>query len=430
VRGIAEGLAMQEPLQPGENAGTPNEQAETAAGASEEPVALIAPVVGLIYDLRLGHEISDEFYEKTARFSEQLLAEIEARGGTFLNRYTPYVQEYLREAPRSRGDYALDLLTLGLALGRYGGAAERSPGWAVAMAQEFLWLRRESFLMKPVADLARAVVARFFLAAGANARPATRPFTTEQLPRIIDWLQATGEFEQETMRLNNCRSFLATLDRAEASRWMEVAVEAFYWFEGEAAEALGAYTSGVAEFLATARDGCGLREDLVLREKRAVEYHLGMVAAEIMNRGLREEFDRTPRKVVLVPACMRGRNAAGCQARVEGTDMTCSGCDPNCAVNRMTRRMRELGAAVYLVPHTTGFSRWLDRWQREPEVGVAAVACLLNILPGGYAMRARRISAQCVPLDYPGCRKHWNSEGIPTGVNEERLVRIVLGKQA
>jgi hypothetical protein len=82
------------------------------------------------------------------------------------------------------------------------------------------------------------------------------------------------------------------------------------------------------------------------------------------------------------------------------------------------------------MPHTTGFSRWLDRWQREPEVGVAAVACLLNILPGGYAMRARRISAQCVPLDYPGCRKHWNSEGILTGVNEERLVRIVLGKQA
>lgn len=421
---------MQEPLQLEETAERLSEPVEAATGVFEELVAPIAPLTGLIYDLRLGGENSDDFYEQTAGFSDRLLAEIERRAGSFLNDYIPYVQDFLREAPRSRGDYALDLLTLGLALGRYADAAERSPGWAMAIAREFHWLRRESSWAKPVADLARAAVWRLFLEPGPETKPATRPFTLKQLPHVIDWLQATGEFEQELRRLNNCRNFLATLDGAEASRWMEVAVEAFDWFEGEAAEALGAYTSGVAKFLATEREGCGVREDRLLREKRAVEYHLGMVAAEIMNRGLREEFDQKPRKVVLVPACMRGRNAADCQARVEGTDITCVGCDPNCAVNRITLRMRELGATVYLVPHTTGFSRWLNRWQSEPEVGVAAVACLLNILPGGYAMRSRRIAAQCVPLDYPGCQKHWSSEGIPTGVNEDRLVRIVAGGKA
>jgi hypothetical protein len=91
----------------------------------------------------------------------------------------------------------------------------------------------------------------------------------------------------------------------------------------------------------------------------------------------------------------------------------------------MTRRMRSLGAKVYLVPHSTGFSRWLDRWQREPDTGVVAVACLLNILPGGYEMRARQIPSQCVPLDFPGCHKHWRSKAIATSLNEERLVQIV-----
>jgi uncharacterized protein len=60
-------------------------------------------------------------------------------------------------------------------------------------------------------------------------------------------------------------------------------------------------------------------------------------------------------------------------------------------------------------------------------VGVAAVACMLNILPGGYEMRARRIASQCVPLDYPGCEKHWTNAGVPTNANEERLVQIVTG---
>ena len=88
---------------------------------------------------------------------------------------------------------------------------------------------------------------------------------------------------------------------------------------------------------------------------------------------------------------------------------------------------RKLGAKVYLVPHSSGFSRWLDRWERERGVGVIAVACMLNILPGGYDMRSRRIASQCLPLDYPGCKKHWDKEGSPTAVNEDRLVRIITG---
>ena len=156
-----------------------------------------------------------------------------------------------------------------------------------------------------------------------------------------------------------------------------------------------------------------------------MEYHLNMVAAELMNRGLRKAFERTSRKVVLVPACMRGAHADTCKAKVRGVDMTCAACDPECTVNYITRRMRKIGATVYLVPHTTGFSRWLDRWEREPGVGVTALACLLNIMPGGLEMRERRIAAQCVPLDFPGCKRHWDREGLSTAVNEDRLVQIM-----
>ena len=57
-------------------------------------------------------------------------------------------------------------------------------------------------------------------------------------------------------------------------------------------------------------------------------------------------------------------------------------------------------------------------------MGHSAVACLMNILAGGYEMRARGIASQCVVLDYPGCEGHWRAVGIATGVNEERLVGI------
>jgi hypothetical protein len=156
----------------------------------------------------------------------------------------------------------------------------------------------------------------------------------------------------------------------------------------------------------------------------AAEYHLGMVAAEIMNRGLLSEFQKTSRRIVLVPACLRSAPAR-CRARLAAFDLTCTGCRSDCNVNRITHRMRSVGATVFLVPHSTGFSQWLARWQGLPDVGVTAVACLANIVAGGLEMRARGIASQCLLLDFPGCKRHWTREGLSTELNEERLVQIV-----
>jgi hypothetical protein len=242
-------------------------------------------------------------------------------------------------------------------------------------------------------------------------------------------MHATGEFEQESRRLDNWMSYLHQLPRIEAETWIGIALSLFDWFEREADAVLGIYTRGVTPFLKETYPTRFRREDQIFCGREPVEYHLGMVAAEVMNDGLREDFLGKSRKVLLVPTCMRGEKKDQCRAVAHGLDLKCAGCDPACAINRITRRMRSEGIQVYMVPHATGFSRWLERWQHDPDVGVAAVACMLNILPGGYEMRARRIASQCVPLDYPGCQKHWTSGGVPTGVNEEQLVHILTGSR-
>jgi hypothetical protein len=421
---------------------TPNqlqEKPELLAGSWETS----AP--DLIYDLRAGNLSSGGFYADVARFSDKLLTEIDLRVGAAVRGYGDYVQTTLRESPRSFGEYSIELLTLGLALWRYGGAAESAPGWALDWARSLLWLRRQSAFLKPPADLVRAAITRQFLMkkfesgkrtlmfgnrVRAGVRQSTGPAETgpallARLPRLIAWLEATGEFEQESIRLVNWLHFLNTLPEPESAHLVEAAMKLLEWFRREADIALGAYSRGVRGFLETEYRDRGCREDQIFCGKDTVEYHLNMVASEIMNRGLRADFERTAHKVVLVPGCMRGAFENSCRGQITGTDIECAGCNPQCTVNRITQRMRGLGARVFIVPHSTGFSRWLARWQREPDTGVTAAACLLNIVPGGYEMRARGISSQCVLLDYPGCRKHWREQGIATGINEERLARIV-----
>ena len=386
----------------------------------------LCPVAGgcLVYDLRLSNHSSNRFYDQVARFSDRLLSLIDFRASAMIDDYGKFVQDKKREPERSHDEYAIEFLMLGLLIRRYAGAAESTPPWVAYLAQRLFWLRRVSHWMKPTADFLRAALTRFLLLPTIERTTSSSRQPLTGLPRLIRWLRAAGEFEQEAERLDNWRSFLNTLPHEEAGRWVEASLDVFDWFQDQAAKELGAYTAGVPHFLAGEHRQRGWREDRIFCAKQPVEYHLNMVAAEIMNRGLRNGFAMSPRRVVLVPGCMRGGQAGKCEARVNDTDMRCAACDPTCNVNRITRRMRQHGIDVFIVPHSTGFSRWLRRWQREPDCGVTAVACLLNIVPGGLEMRARRIASQCVVLDHPGCKRHWDRKGIATAVNEDRLVRI------
>jgi uncharacterized protein len=379
----------------------------------------------LIYDLRLREGRSDSFYAEASRLTDKVLLEIQDREGTTLQDYGTYVQKELLEPIRSRGEYAIELLMMGLVLQRYAGAAENTPRWAVRLARGLFRLRCNFFKIKPATDLVRASVIRAFLMPkiGCETTPGWRRL--KGLRPLIDWLRATGEFEQEARRLENWSRFLDALPEEEAERVLISSLEIFDWFHRESNEVLGRYTPGVKAFLSQELCKRGPREDQLFCAKVPVEYHLNMVAAETMNRGLRADFEQTTKRVVLVPGCMRGARAGTCQADLTGTDIACAACDPACPVNQITTRLREKGTEVFMVLHSTGFSRWLQRWQRAQGYGVTAVACLLNILPGGYEMRDRGIASQCVPLDFPGCSKHWDREGIATAVNEERLVRIV-----
>jgi uncharacterized protein len=389
-----------------------------------------------VYDLRDPNGRSDRFYADVATFSDRVRAEIEGRASTALDGYSGYVWKTSLEGPRSRGELAMELLTLGMAVRVYGKAAADTPGWVVDLARRLFRLRRKSARLKPVVDFVRAGLFQLFLSkrvragyrsASGDGRDGDQAEGSDKLgslPRLTEWLRATGEWEHESQRIANWESYLGTLPRAEAEGWVATSVGLFDWFECEAHEALGGYTQGVSRFLQTDYARRWMREDQLFCGRQAVEYHLGMVAAEVMNTGLRDGFEKTSRRVVLVPTCMRGTRASSCRARTRGVDITCTGCDPDCTVNRITSRMGREGIPVYMVPHASGFSRWLERWQRDKDVGVIAVACMLNILPGGYEMRAREIASQCVPLDYPGCRKHWSREGLATGVNAEQLVQI------
>lgn len=151
-----------------------------------------------------------------------------------------------------------------------------------------------------------------------------------------------------------------------------------------------------------------------------------MVGAEIMNRSFRTAFNETDAKAVLVPGCMRALPAGKCKSVRAREGLRCAGCFPECRVNELRELGKTLNFDVYIIPHSSDLSLW-SPGPGQPRRGVVAVACVPTLVEGGWELKRYGVSAQCVLLDYSGCKKHWHESGEATSMNLHELKRILGG---
>ncbi len=384
----------------------------------------------LVYDLRASEGSDDNYFSSVAQFADEVLEQIDKRCGAILDRFFFHSIDVLRDRSASRAQAAIDLLTAGATIALYANSARRVPGWALTELQKLSWKCGRPAM---TAEMLHEALFRAFLKVDHGQPGEAERWAREnpeqvldELPRLIEWLQCTGDLAEVSRCVVNWMSALRTLPRKRGCEWIESVQELFGWFEPAAEAALGGYTKGVAEFLQSRSSKSNRREDRFLRGKRSVEYHLGMIAVEIANRQARRTFVRSPRKVVLLPACMLGAKARTCPGgQSYGSDVECTGCDSQCNVHRITQTMMAPRAEVYLQNCPRKPLRMITRWVREARIGLVVVACVPNLQALQLATRWTSMTCQFLPLDFPGCQSHWRKARIPTGLNQDELRSIV-----
>ena len=95
------------------------------------------------------------------------------------------------------------------------------------------------------------------------------------------------------------------------------------------------------------------------------------------------------------------------------------------ALRALVRRGDREGFRVIVISHGSQFSSWTRNPALRDGVGMVGVACVLNLLGGGWQATAAGIPAQCVLLDGCGCRAHWDAAGVPTAIDAGELARIL-----
>ncbi len=380
---------------------------------------IIPPATPVTYSLRIVKKDTD-FYTELDEYRKKLIntAKIEYFGT--VSSYQTYVEEYKIEEPRKWEEYFLELLMIGVFWSVYSPLISVKTKYYRVLFNALYFIRTKSKMLKPGTDRIRGYLAMLLLQKNQLIKPG---FDLKNIRLLICWLDCTKEFTEEVKRLANWITFFDK--NPDVFKNIQDSIFDFTCrFKEESQFVFSEYTKNVEKFLAETHPGYKGEENYFFTGRKEVEYHLNMVGASILNEVLKEEFNTSKNKVVLLPTCMS--SGKSCKAKSKGLEMVCTHCTPSCNVSKISKELEENNIKSVLIPHSSKFSQFLKMWANQKETGLVGVACVLNLIRGGYELIDLNILSQCVFLDYCGCKKHWGKTGPQsTNLNLEQLKKIL-----
>ena len=377
------------------------------------------------YNLESGKD-SSQFYENLNIACDLVINTANDKLDDLIKDYMVFIRVGKIEPLRSHDEYLIEAISIGVFWKNYlGGALKLNR--SIADFLHYLYnLRRRNKKLKPYVDKVRGYLFSRFLESETESG---QPKSTGNFESLVAWLKSSGDFREECERLDNWLHFFTIQSDSNARKWISTIVSYASTFEDIGKTMLGKYTSKVDSFRNNNYSSYKNREDLILCFRPENEYHLNMIAAVILNREFQEKFERTEQKILLLPTCMRTMPESHCKASPKGRELICASCSVNCRINNIKSKMNNEGIEVRLIPHSSDFSEFLKTWENSETTGLIGVACVLNLLTGGYEMKKLNIPSQCVFLESCGCKNHWDREGIPTELNLRQVLQIAQPKK-
>lgn len=364
---------------------------------------------------------SDQYYGDVKLLADETLSHGEKILGQVIDEFTKYVSANSIETLRSREEYMLEALIVGVLWNVYGNNAKALTKIQGKILVNLVALRKKGKAIKSSSDFIRGFSSTIFL----NKKSTNElEISILGLKKLQGWILASGEFNEEWRRISHWENYFESLQHKELENILKSLISYGVWFKNSSELLVGKYTSNVQPFLKKQKAMHRFKEDIIFTGRQRTEYHLNMVGAEILNRAFKSDFLKTKKKKLLVPICMRDKPSNMCKARNTKDGYICGHCTKECRVNKLSEMGKKHGFEVLIIPH--GSSAFTDKKVKYGEVGIVGVACLLNLISGGLAARQLNLVPQCVILDYCGCKKHWDSEGIITDINVKELKKIIL----
>ncbi len=370
----------------------------------------------ITYFLCESNESSTEFYKKNLNFSKKVLNKLEGNFSNDINDYMNYINKNNMEQLRSKSEYLLEILMIGVFWKEHVNKAISLSKIPRNILIKLSTLREKESIKK-IVDINRGLLEYLFLNRRSNDKV---KISLENYKKLVNYLKACGDYKEEAKRLEVWISYFFSLNKNKVEKILTSYLEFAKYFEDISQEVLGIYTKNVNLFLKNIDKKYKYREDFLFCSRKEVEYHLNMVGAQIMNEAYRKEFLKTKEKRLLLPSCMRIKDEKNCKAIKTEEGYICNSCSKNCNVNKYDKLGKKYNFQVYIIPHESSIS--VKNKIKDGHIGMIGVACVLNLISGGLKAKNLGFVPQCVFLDYCGCKDHWHDKGIITDINMSYLL--------
>lgn len=370
----------------------------------------------ITYFLCESNESSTEFYKKNLNFSKKVLNKLEGNFSNDINDYMNYINKNNMEQLRSKSEYLLEILMIGVFWKEHVNKAISLSKIPRNILIKLSTLREKESIKK-IVDINRGLLEYLFLNRRSNDKV---KISLENYKKLVNYLKACGDYKEEAKRLEVWISYFFSLNKNKVEKILTSYLEFAKYFEDISQEVLGIYTKNVNLFLKNIDKKYKYREDFLFCSRKEVEYHLNMVGAQIMNEAYRKEFLKTKEKRLLLPSCMRIKDEKNCKAIKTEEGYICNSCSKNCNVNKYDKLGKKYNFQVYIIPHESSIS--VKNKIKDGHIGIIGVVCVLNLISGGLKAKNLGFVPQCVFLDYCGCKDHWHDKGIITDINMSYLL--------
>jgi len=375
----------------------------------------------ITYSLRLENPNSNGYYRCIAAFADWWTPFAVGAAKETITGFRSYRQT-TGALIRSDVEYALELLALGVLLDQSRIFSSNYPNWTIHLLAFLNEGQQRWPKLEPAIKTLRGLLQGIFFLPKKNTKqnPSNQDY---DIAKLMSWLLAQGETSL-LRRLAQWRDYLQTLDLDNRRVVLDVCLSLAERFSEESDLTLGEYSAGVESFLKNIAPKHRWCYDSAFVSRTRIEYHLGMLATEVLNRAYCQRFRSTQRKVVIVPPCMREQPDQDCKAVETPFGAKCQACKPTCRVHHVTRLGEKLGFDVFIIPdELRGIGAEAKR--SADSIGLVGVSCALTNWSGGWDAEEMSVPAQGLLLDYVGCRYHWDENGISTDTNLAKLKEMV-----
>ena len=354
----------------------------------------------LAYNLKGKGINSNAYYEKLKVVSKRIKNLLFDYGKIQLEEFMIYVVKNNIEDLRTKDEYAIEFLMIGAMLKDYRKYIKKINKGTLRLFKVLNKLREGKSLNRNVDKI------RGYLISNILMKEVSENYDYD-INILINWMEASGDFKEEVYRMKVWGDFLKVKDEEYKKKFFKQSLSIAESMCNICDGTIGLYIKQLDIFLKKAKHKYKNREDLIYCTKGKVQYYFNMVSAQIMNEVYSEQFLQCKDKKIFAPGCKK--------------------CSINCNINNLNNLMENRYIDVCIIPHETIINK-IDVKDKN-KIGIIGIACIPNLMSGGWKALRLGFIPQCVLLDYSGCGKHWLDKEKITEINEIYLEKAILGKK-